>query len=256
MAEKRLKSASRITIAVRLRIFAEPMLSPQVKNPGIMQRHRKKGKKRRTGAKFLRAMFYFPTAGGGRVKARIHRRPAKIYRSKYRALDSVEVYKGPCPVTTNFYSHPRAALERVRKSWGRPGYLRVIVNCTRLLVYPGIQPRYLWLPRDTDRFHLRLLFPAVAIEQSSLCSLLQLNYTLQFDCIAKYPRGAYRGVKLSAKYYRYLEFCVEKSIDSHFSLNKKEIFILLLYKPIILFYIQGFQKSYGVKFYRASPETF
>lgn len=81
------------------------------KNPGIMQRHQKEGKKqpaRRAGAKFLRAMFYFPTAGGGRVKARIHRRPAKIYRSKYRAraLDSVEVYKGPCPVTTNFYSHP------------------------------------------------------------------------------------------------------------------------------------------------------
>lgn len=121
-------------------------------------------------------MFYFPTAGGGRVKARIHRRPAKIYRSKYRAraLDSVEVYKGPCPVTTNFYSHPplrsfpsspralslslspsSGTRERVRKSWGRPGYLRVIVNCTRLLVYPGIEPRHLRLPPNTDRFHIR-----------------------------------------------------------------------------------------------------
>jgi len=79
------------------------------KNSGIMQLRQKK-KVKRAGAKFLRAMFYFPAAGGGRVKARIYRRPAKIYRSKYRALDSVEVYKGPCPVTTNFYSHPRTAL--------------------------------------------------------------------------------------------------------------------------------------------------
>lgn len=76
----------------------------------LRQKKKKKNKTRHAGAKFLRAMFYFPAAGGGRVKARIYRRPAKIYRSKYRALDSVEVYKGPCPVTTNFYSHPRAAL--------------------------------------------------------------------------------------------------------------------------------------------------
>lgn len=132
------------------------MLSPRVKNPGIMQRQ-KEGKKQRARRSEVssRNVLFPATAGGGRVKARIHRWPAKIYRSKYRAraLDSVEVYKGPCPVTTNFYSHPPLPLlpllplslslsppswERVRKSWGRPGYLRVIVNCTRLLVYPGI----------------------------------------------------------------------------------------------------------------------
>lgn len=75
-----------------------------------MPRHQKEGKKQRARRSEVssRNVLFPPTAGGGRVKARIHRRPAKIYRSKYRAraLDSVEVYKGPCPVTTNFYSHP------------------------------------------------------------------------------------------------------------------------------------------------------
>lgn len=84
---------------------------------------------------------------------------AKIQRSKVAGVRlKVGVYKGPAqspqtsiptsctpparyPVTSPPQPPAHTGYQRVRKSWGRPGYLRVIVNSRRLLTYPRIHWR-------------------------------------------------------------------------------------------------------------------